>query len=50
MYKVPQTFSSRVTLVAPAAPESLGCISNTVRNKVSEAVVRKPISAFGCSP
>jgi len=44
------TFSSGVTVAPPEAPASRGCISNTVRNKFSEVVVRKPISALGCKP
>lgn len=44
------TLSSRVTLVPPTAPASRGCISKTVRNRFSEVVLMKPISAFGCRP
>ena len=41
------TFSSLLTPAPAAAPESLGCISNTVLNRFSEVVVKNSISAFG---
>ena len=45
-----ETFSSLVAPPPAPAEESLGCISRTVRNRFSEVVVRKPISAFGWRP
>ncbi len=44
------TFSSLVAPAPDPPDESLGCISRTVRNRFSEVVVRKPISALGCRP
>jgi len=44
------TFSSLVTPPAAAAPESRGCISNTILNRFSEVFVKNSISAFGWRP
>jgi len=45
-----QTLSSRLIPNPDPVPESRGCISSTVRNRLSDVVVRKSISALGCRP
>jgi len=44
------TLSSRLMPNPAPVAESRGCISSTVRNRLSDVVVRKSISALGCRP